>query len=119
MNRKTFLRHLAFAFLIMPVWSIPGFCGQIQDADEIADLANLKAWLKKDPNRVLNKDSFAWTPLHFEARAGHKEAVKLLLVKGADAIANDGSTPLHVAMNSGFKRAKDVAELLRQHGGHE
>ncbi len=44
--------------------------------------------------------------------------VELLLAKGADVNAKDdgGETPLDAAVNNGHK---DVAELLRQHGGHE
>jgi ankyrin repeat protein len=97
--------------LIMLTWSVPAVCGPTKDTDEAADLANLKAWLKKDPNRVLNKDSSAWTSLHFEARAGHKEAVKLLLAKGANVNARErnGFMLLQVAATKGYK---DVVELL-------
>jgi ankyrin repeat protein len=40
------------------------------------------------------------------------------LADGADVNArnNKGATPLHQAGGFGYK---DVAELLRQHGGHE
>jgi ankyrin repeat protein len=43
---------------------------------------------------------------------------ELLLANKADVNAknSDGQTPLHEAVESGFK---DVVELLRQHGGHE
>jgi ankyrin repeat protein len=44
--------------------------------------------------------------------------VELLLANKAEGNAKDkdGKTPLHEAVVKGHK---DVAELLRQHGGHE
>jgi ankyrin repeat protein len=221
MNAIFFLCRLIALLLFTLVCSIPAFCGEIHDAAKAGDLSKIKTLLKKDPDFALSKDSSAWTPLHYEARAGCKEAVKLLLAKGSDvnaktndgktalffaarggykevvelllakgadinakrgnyddtalhsaaahghkavvelllankaavnardgngatplhkasesghkdvmeillakgadvnAMANNGNTPLHMAMNSEFKRAKGVAELLRQHGGHE
>jgi ankyrin repeat protein len=47
-----------------------------------------------------------------------KDVVELLLANKADINAKDnhGGTPLLMAEETG---QKDVAELLRQHGGHE
>jgi cytohesin len=69
------------------------------------------------------------TPLHMAVR-GHgmfqnrtpgdnNSVVEFLLVNKADANAldGDGHTPLYWAARDG--RAKDIAELLRQHSGHE
>jgi ankyrin repeat protein len=49
---------------------------------------------------------------------GHKDVAELLLAKKADVNAadTDGHTPLSWAVHTGHT---DVAELLRQHGGHE
>jgi hypothetical protein len=57
------------------------------------------------------------TSLHVAVLLGHKEAVQLLLDNNADvnAKAGDGRTPLDYAMES---RNTNIAELLRQHGGH-
>lgn len=59
-----------------------------------------------------------FTPLHRAAIEGHKNMVELLLSKGAEvnAVDDGGSTPLSWAVSMGHN---DVAELLRQHGGHE
>lgn len=56
-----------------------------------------------------------WTPLHSAAARGYKDVAELLLANKAvvDARSNDGETPLQCAAN------RDVAELLRQHGGRD
>jgi len=61
-------------------------------------------------------NSSGWRPLHEAAEKGQKDVVKLLPANKADVNAsdNDGLTPLHLA-----KGQEDVAELLRQHAGHE
>jgi tetratricopeptide (TPR) repeat protein len=57
-----------------------------------------------------------YTALHLAAFNGYMDVVDLLLDHGADvnAKSNLGTTPLLTALAH-----KDVAELLRQHGGHE
>jgi ankyrin repeat protein len=57
--------------------------------------------------------------LHWAAVRHHKEIVALLLVHKADvnAKSKSGQTPLDWAESQGDN--EDVAELLRQHGGHE
>jgi ankyrin repeat protein len=56
------------------------------------------------------------TPLHYAAGRGYKDVAEVLLANGADVNARDnvGKTPLGYA-----KHFKHVAELLRQHDGHE
>jgi ankyrin repeat protein len=48
----------------------------------------------------------------------HKDVVELLLANKTEVNAKmtNGATPLHLTVTRG---CKDVAELLRQHGGHE
>jgi ankyrin repeat protein len=68
------------------------------------------------------------TPLHYAASLGHKEVSELLVVNHADINARTGEglyrgdkmnawmTPLGEAEKNG---QKEMAEWLRQHGGHE
>jgi cytohesin len=65
------------------------------------------------------KDNCDQTPLHMAAQQDQKDTVELLLANNADVNAKDyyGQTPLHMAL--GFCPSEDVADLLRQHGGHE
>ena len=54
------------------------------------------------------------TPLHLAAWKGHFETAELLIAAGADVNAKmeDGDTPLDLA-----KGKKEIADLLRKHGG--
>jgi ankyrin repeat protein len=58
-----------------------------------------------------------WTPLHLAAFFGHRDAVQLLLERGAavHAVSRNsmGNTPLHAATAG---RHSDVALLLLEHG---
>jgi ankyrin repeat protein len=69
------------------------------------------------------KDEFGCMPLHkavmqgyLAAIIGYKDVVELLLAHGAKVNAKfNGKTPLGLTINRGDK---DVADLLRQHGGY-
>jgi ankyrin repeat protein len=110
------------------------------------DVVKLLLGSKADVNA---RNDIGQTPLHYAAKHGCRNVVKLLLTRGADANAkaNNGGTPLHYAAANGYKDVaelllaskadvnakssggetplrlaadyKDLAELLRQHGGHE
>jgi ankyrin repeat protein len=89
---------------------------------EIAELLIAKG---ADVNAT-NDDGY--TPLHGAADGGHKNIVELLIEKGADVNAktDDGRTPLDWAetviefrsFGDNVKAAKkEIANLLRKHGG--
>jgi ankyrin repeat protein len=57
------------------------------------------------------------TPLILAAAKGYRKIVEVLLAQGADVNAADKrGTPVAWAMRTGHA---DIADLLRQHGGHE
>ncbi|NOZ19484.1 MAG: ankyrin repeat domain-containing protein [Planctomycetes bacterium] len=74
------------------------------------------AFLVEKGADVTAKDNHGYTPLHIAAKYHQPKAAELFLSKGADVNARDaeGETPLAHAM---FNNAKDVAEVLRRHGG--
>jgi len=140
------LRHspilrLTAVMLVALAWSSPAFCGEIHDAARDGDLKKVKALLKGNPDLISSKGNNGTIPLHVAAMHGHKDAAALLLANHAAVNAKDncGATPLHYAVGGreetskllgkdaydlvfpdkpGLKTdLKDVAELLRQHGG--
>ena len=56
-----------------------------------------------------------WTFLHHAAYQGTREAVEMLIARGADVNARvkDGPTPLRVARTAG---RESIVEILRKHG---
>ena len=56
--------------------------------------------------------------MHWAAEFGRKDVAELLLASKAEVNAKDitGATPFHAAA---ALKHEDVAELLRQHGGHD
>ena len=111
------LIYNATVTMVALAWSSLAFCGEIHDAAKSGDLEKVKALRKGNPNLVFSKDTIGRTPLHWAAKAGHnKDVVELLLVNKAEINAKrkDGCTPLQWAA---LQSQKDVAELLRRHGG--
>jgi ankyrin repeat protein len=79
------------------------------------DVVELLLTNKADVNAKANDGA---TPLHYAAYGRQTNVVVLLLANKADVNAKDnkGYTPLHFAVAN---QRKDVADLLRHHGGHE
>jgi ankyrin repeat protein len=87
------------------------------------DMVEMLLTNKADVNA---KDNKGMTPLMRAAASGAKDVVELLLDNKADVNAkdNNGSTALHFAMIGRFQSSRDwdwqgLAEVLREHGGHE
>ena len=79
------------------------------------DAAGIITLLKSEPTLV-NFRAYGKTALHHACHRGHHDAVRALLICGADPNfrdANNQETPLHVACANNFPR---VAELLCSRG---
>lgn len=91
----------------------------VHEAASSGDLSALRAFLARDSSAVGQRDEAENTPLHYAARAGHADAVRLLLASGAavDAANYEGETALHWAVLR--NRDEVVAVLLDGGAGTE
>jgi uncharacterized protein YegJ (DUF2314 family) len=90
--------------------------GEIQEHPISEAMApSLKDQLAKNPSMLEAKDDRGWTLLHQQALAGSTATVKVLLESGADAnaVTNDGMTPLQLAKSLGWDK---VVALLSRSG---
>ena len=93
---------------VMPPKKDPGN-GPLQPlhvAATAGDVERLKKLLAESKAGIEELAKFGWTPLIFAARNGHAEAVKELILAGADVSTQDhhGSTALHRAAFHGSVR---------------
>lgn len=72
------------------------------------------------------KDSNGRTPLYYAVVHRYKDEVELLIANKADVNSRDksGQTLVRVAETSAYnpeseRLYKEIADILRQHGGHE
>jgi cytohesin len=108
------MKHTLLTLTITSLLAINAFADPIHDAAWSGNLAGVQAELDKgvDVNKKNNNHVAAGAPLH---HAITKEVAELLIAEGADvnALALDGSTPLHYAAWNGYK---EVAEILIDNG---
>lgn len=72
----------------------------------------MKLLMKNGADPLSQQNHWKFSPLHYAARGGHEEAVRLLLDAGAQVNSKDifGRIPLHLA------HEKSVVALLLDHG---
>jgi ankyrin repeat protein len=90
----------------------------IHNAARRGNLMRVKKLIEEDPTLIHRRDEDG-TPLHHAAVGGHTKVAEYLLANGADVNAKGGMvgwTPLKIAVQ--WMEGKEVAELLRKHGGH-
>ena len=108
------MKHTILTLTIASLLATTAFADPIHDAAWSGNLAGVQAELNKgvDVNKKNNNHVAAGAPLH---HAITKEVAELLIAEGADvnALALDGSTPLHFAAWNGYK---EVAEILIDNG---
>lgn len=91
----------------------------IFSAATFGNIDEIKAILTNNPELVNAKDKGGMTPLHLAMSVfSNKEAVELLIAKGAEVNAKDnyGATPLHIALSK--LGNKDIVKLLADNGAN-
>ncbi|KAJ0401717.1 hypothetical protein ATCC90586_001510 [Pythium insidiosum] len=97
---------------VAPAGGLPGFA---QTAAESGNARVIKRWVNSTDRDVDARSLENLTALHYAARAGHNECVRLLLAASADPNVQDERriTPLHLAAIGGH--ALCVKLLLDHH----
>ena len=90
----------------------------ICDAVRYGGLDRVRTLLRENPECVNVRDDDGRTPLHYPYRDTQhgEEIIELLIAHGADINAkdNEGRTPADQMLQNG---RRDLAEVLRRHGG--
>jgi uncharacterized protein len=88
---------------------------EIHPAVIAGETDRVRRLLDQDPAWISRKTNIVGdTLLHDAVRLGHRAIVELLLSRGADPNARSHTTPLKLSYARNFK---DIASLLKQHGG--
>ena len=85
----------------------------------LGDVGRLQEYLDRDPGWLVARNEWGGTLLHVAALAGRREAVALLLARGADPAARDarGRTPRDHAREPAIRALLERAEAARGGGG--
>jgi ankyrin repeat protein len=113
LSRRKRPRFGVFLFVLLSSTLV--VAGEIHDAVNNNDLAEVRRLISANPTLVFSKDEDGFTPLHLAASDGYKEIAELLLASNANVNARDNhlSTPLHQVAASGGHA--DLMELLIDH----
>jgi ankyrin repeat protein len=123
-RRKFGVQTLVCSVVATLAWSSVAFCGEIHDAVKAKDIEKVKTLLTNGADvNAMDKasegssrvNSPLGTPLHYAVQLNLNDIAALLLDRGANVNAKDGSgiTPVQWAISYDFK---EIVKLLRQHG---
>jgi ankyrin repeat protein len=90
-----------------------------QMAAQKGDIQILKRIGRSDPTALHQADANGWLPLHEAVRAGHIEAVQMILLNGGDInhmTEGTGRSPLDIALEF-LGKEHDMTTFLRKNGG--
>ena len=73
---------------------------------------------RSDPTALHHADENGWLPLHEAVRAGHVEAVQIILLNGGNInhLAGSGQSPLSIALEY-LGKEHEITNFLRENGG--
>ena len=114
MNKRHFHYTVTMALVLWRSCAI-AFCGEIDDAARMGDLARVKALLQENPALVSSAAFDGWTPLDEAADSGYFAMAKLLVARGADVNVRTkgGRSPLYLAAMHGHGA---IVKLLLERG---
>lgn len=109
---------LGLTLLSFHLFVSPTQASDLHRAAAGGDVNRAMAYLEAHPNEINLKDASGSTALHEAVRNGHREVADMLIAAGANVNQpnSSGLTPLKLAL--GYQR-KELADLLRKHGGTE